>query len=149
MPSIDRADWHLNENFPENLPEENSATHIGMYINWIIDNNLIGEIHTQDSIEGINAVKMKKITGRDFFFDYCDGKFWNDDLNAIGLIFTENYYSSNRYYEDYLSNLDNGGKTIFTIENSLENYEKLKKVIDKRFKTWELKMNKKPWEFWK
>ena len=149
MESIDRADWHLNEDFPENLPEENCGTHVGMYINWVIDSNLIGEIHKEDSSEGIIDVKSKRITGRDFFFDYCDGKFWSDDLNSIGLLFTEDYYSSNKYFEDYATTLDDGSESIFTIENSWENYQKIKIVIDRRFKDWESKRNKKPWEFWK
>ena len=39
MASIDRADWHYGGDYPKELPIENGGTHIGMFINWIIDND--------------------------------------------------------------------------------------------------------------
>mgnify|MGYP001231801160 CR=1 FL=1 len=32
-----------------------------MYLNWIIDTDLIGEFHLTESADGINDVKAKKI----------------------------------------------------------------------------------------
>lgn len=61
MICIDWADWHYGNEYPENLPEENAGTHIGMYLNWIIDTDLIGEFHLTESADGINDVKAKKI----------------------------------------------------------------------------------------
>ena len=60
MASIDRADWHYGGDYPKELPKENAGTHIGMFINWIIDNDLIGTMHLQDSKQGIEDVKTKK-----------------------------------------------------------------------------------------
>ncbi|OXA81073.1 hypothetical protein SAMN05444397_109218 [Flavobacterium aquidurense] len=149
MASIDRIDWHQTEDFPENVPLENGGTHIGMYLNWIIENNLIGEIHLTESASLLEDVKAKKITGRDFLIKCCDGKFWAEDLNEIGLKFTEDYYSSDKYFGDYANNLDSNQDSIYEYENSWENYEKIGFVIDKRFKEWQKKSNKKPWQFWK
>ena len=149
MASIDRIDWHQTEDFPENVPLENGGTHIGMYLNWIIENNLIGEIHLAESASLLENVKAKKITGRDFLIKCCDGKFWAEDLNEIGLKFTEDYYSSDKYFGDYANTLDSNQHSIYEYENSWENYEKIRLVIDKRFKDWQKKNNKKPWQFWK
>ncbi|MCL9807738.1 hypothetical protein NAT51_19640 [Flavobacterium amniphilum] len=149
MASIDRIDWHQTENFPENVTLENGGTHIGMYLNWIIENNLIGEIHLTESASLLENVKAKKITGRDFLIKCCDGKFWAEDLNEIGLKFTEDYYSSDKYFGDYANTLDSNQDSIYEYENSWENYEKIRFVIDKRFKDWQKKNNKKPWQFWK
>ena len=149
MGSIDRADWHYGNDFPENLPEENSGTHIGMYLNWIIDSNLISEFHRRESKTGIEKVKSGKITGRDFLFEYCDGKLWKEELNKIGFEFTESYYTSNQYFEDYAKVLPKELGNIFQVDDNRKNYELLKPILDKRFEKWKTRKNKKFWEFWK
>jgi hypothetical protein len=47
--AIDRADWHYGGDFPAELPDENGGTHIGMYLAWIINNHLEGELHHEDT----------------------------------------------------------------------------------------------------
>ena len=149
MSSIDRVDWHYGNNFPKELPKENGGTHIGLFISWIIESGLIGEIHTNDSSEGIQKVKRKEITGRDFLFEFCDGKLWNEDLNEVGVLFAEDYYSSDQYFNDYANLLAAEKETVYHIENNWENYSKLKKILDVRFKKWNSQRNKKKWQFWK
>ncbi len=149
MSSIDRVDWHYGNDYPLDLPQENAGTHIGMYLNWIIDSGLIGEFHIKESSEGIKRINDGKITGRDFLFEYCDGKFWNEELNQIGIEFTESYYSSNQYFEDYTRILVGDLESIYEVEDSLENYKSIKFNLDSRFKKWNNRKNKKNWEFWK
>jgi len=149
MSTIDRADWHFGNNFPKNIPDENGGTHIGMFLNWIIDTGLIGEIHLKDSEKGIYKVRKRQITGRDFLFDYCDGKFWNEDLNILAIQFTEDYYSSDKYFDDYADALAKSTETIYHVDNNWDNYETIKKILDKRYHKWKVKRNKKSWQFWK
>ncbi len=149
MASIDRADWHYGNGFPENLPEENSGTHIGMYLNWIIDNNLISEFHLTESKDAIEKVKSGEITGRDFLFDYCDGKFWNQELNEIGLKFTESYYATDKYFGDYAKVLAIELDSIYEVKDNRQNYALIKEKLDQRFEKWNSRKNKKFWEFWK
>lgn len=139
MASIDRIDWHQTEDFPKNVPLENGGTHIGMYLNWIIENNLIGEIHLTESTNALEDVKARKITGRDFLIEYCDGKFWEEDLNEIGLEFTKDYYLTDKYFTDYADTLDSNEDSVYEYKNSWDNYGKLKIVIDNRFKDWKNK----------
>lgn len=149
MASIDRADWHYGNDFPENLPEENGGTHIGMYLNWVIDTELIGEFHLAESKDGIEKVKSGEITGRDFLFDYCDRKFWNEDLNEVGIQFTEHYYETNKYFKDYVKILVLESESIYQVEDNRKNYELIKQRLDKRFKKWNTKKYKRFWKFWK
>ncbi len=148
MASIDRADWHYGNEFPKNLPLESSGTHIGMYLNWIIDSELIGQMHIEGNPEAIEKVKAGKMSGRDFFFEYCDGKFWSDDMNELGNEFTEKYYS-NKYFKDYAEILSINVESIYHVENSRYNYEKIKAKIDMRFQKWNNRKNRNFWEFWK
>lgn len=157
MPSIDRADWHYDGEFPEGLPRENGGTHIGMYLNWIIDNDLIGELHLEESIIEIEDVKARKINGRDFLFDYCDEKFCEDDLNEEGLNFTKYYYQDSKnpeegfgqYFEDFEDALTKQYDTIYEVPNTWENYDQVAKRINKAYLKWKKKDNKSSWKFWK
>lgn len=136
MASIGRMDWHYGGDFPKNLPQENGGTHIGMFLTWIIDNDLIGEMPREDSHEALQKVLNRQMTGRDFLIQECDEKFWAEDLNEKGYAFTKYYYESDKYIEDYSEVLAAGVESIYEVENSSDNYNKLKPVIDKRYEEW-------------
>ena len=53
MAKYDDASWHYGGDFPDDLPEENGATHIGMFLNWCIDNDLISEFQIEESGEDV------------------------------------------------------------------------------------------------
>ncbi len=139
--AIDRMDWHYGGDFPEDLPDENGGTHIGMYLAWIINNDLQGELHNEESSESLQDVKSRKITGRDFLIDQCDEKFWEEDLNDEGVTFTEFYYSEN-YFEDYAEVLAENLSSTYHVANTWENYDKIALVIDKRFDDWKKSQSK-------
>jgi hypothetical protein len=157
MSSIDRADWHYGGDFPDDLTEKNAGTHIGMFLNWIIDNNLVGSLHIEDSKEGIFNVKEGKITGTEFFFDYCDEKFWDEDLNEEGLLFTKYYYQNSndpdggygKYIIDYETVLAFQYDTLYHVADTRENYLTISKQIDEVYNKWKQQQNRKPWQFWK
>ena len=136
--SIDRADWHYGGDFPNDLPIENGATHIGMYLTWIIKNNLQSEFLDEEMPEAINDLRKRKISGRDFLLDYCDEKFTEEELSEEGLAFTEDYYSED-YISDYEATLADGLASIYYVENSWENYDKIAPAISKRFNEWKKK----------
>ena len=147
MASIDRADWHYGGDFPKDLPIENGGTHIGMYLTWIINNGLIGQLHIDNSLTEINKVKSREKTGREFLFSECDEKFWEEDLNKEGLEFTNYYYQNSndsekaygQYLTDYLDILGEKVETLYEVANTWENYEKIAKTIDKQYKKWKYK----------
>jgi hypothetical protein len=39
MAKYDDASWHYGGDYPEDLPNENVATHIGMFLQWCIEND--------------------------------------------------------------------------------------------------------------
>lgn len=154
MASIDRADWHYEGDFPEGLPEENGGTHIGMYLSWMILNGKVGELFHQEVSEGIQEVLSRKITGRDFLFEYCDGKFWDICLNEEGLEFTRSYYCDlkgnyGKYLGDYQKILGRNTDSIYEIADSWENYDSLAPGISRQFEKWKSGKTKKGWQFWK
>jgi len=137
--TYDRIDWHSSGNdFPKNLSNEHGGTHIGMFMTWIIQNNLIGEFHLQDSQLSLEKVKNREMTGLEFLIKECDSKFWDEDLNDEGNKFAKYYYADQQYgdyiidYEKTFSKYDN----LYQVEDTWSNYDKIKSVIDKRFREW-------------
>ncbi len=145
--AYDRADWHYGGDYPEGLPLENAGTHIGLFLAWIIKNNLEGEFHQKESCENLIKVRNEEISGRDFLIDMCDEKFWEEDLSEEGQSFTNHYYESDLYLNDYDSALSSNLETLYHVENSWDNYHKLAPLISAAYDKW--KKPKKFWQFWK
>ncbi|WP_422929084.1 hypothetical protein [Singulisphaera sp. PoT] len=140
--SIDRADWHFNGDFPSDLPQENGGTHIGMFLAWIILNGFQGESHKEDFPQELEAVRAREMTGREFLFKVCDGKFWEEDLNEEGKAFAAAYYSGEggegygAYIQDYERLLTAGLPSIYHVEDTWSNYDIIAPVISRRHAEW-------------
>lgn len=140
--AIDRADWHSGGDFPTGLPPENGGTHIGMFLTWIILTGLQGELHDEESPDELEAVRARQMTGRDFLFKACDGKFWREDLSDEGNAFADSYYSGEggkgygAYIEDYERVLAAGLPSTYHVEDTWANYEVLAPVLDTRYAEW-------------
>jgi len=147
--AYDRADWHYGGDFPPELPIENGGTHIWMFIAWAITNKLEGQLLIEETPKELEAVRARKMTGREFLFEVCDEKFWEDDLNEEGNAFAKFYYETDKYIQDYAEVLSAGLPTLYHVADTWENYEKLAKVIDKRFMSWKKGLTKAWWQIWK
>ncbi len=148
--AYDRMDWHYRtEDFPKELKKEASGTHIGYFLAWAINNDLAGELHANESQESISNVKSRQMTGTEFLQKECDEKFLEEDLNSIGNEFAKYYYESNIYFRDYESALAGDLPTLYHVEDSWENYDRLAKLIGKQFIKWRSAKTKKWWQFWR
>ena len=136
--AIDRMDWHYGGDFPDDLQEENGGTHIGIFLAWVINNDLVGELHVKESPQALEDVKNRRMTGRDFLINECDAKFWEEELDQEGLDFTESYYSED-YFDDYTEVLAEDLPTIYHVEDTWANYERMSALIDRRFAEWKRK----------
>lgn len=134
--AYDRVDWHSEGDYPDDLPLENGGTHIGMFLAWIINHHLEGEIHHDKSSDALVRVRSRQMTGREFLTNECDDKFWKADLCEEGNAFAKWYYESEKYFEDYESILCNRLPSIYYIEDTWDNYDRLAKIIDSRFAEW-------------
>ena len=148
----DDASWHYEGDYPSDLTEIHASTHIGMFVQWCIENDLISTFLQQEFPHGIEQVKSNTLTGAAFLHHHCDGKFTDEDLNALGNAFAADYYNESdfgedvaNYIDDYLDvfdeNAENKGwvyETLYHIEDTPANYQLLKPVIDERFQQWKL-----------
>ena len=147
--ALDRIDWHSGaENFPAELPNEAGGVHIGMFLSWIINNDLISDEHINESSESLALVKQRKMTGAEFLIEECDEKFWETDLNNEGLAFAQAYYETDDYFEDYEAALSSNEPTLYHVKDSWSNYQKLAPLITSAFKNWKKPERPKWWKFW-
>ncbi|MCT3735613.1 hypothetical protein HZQ27_05180 [Elizabethkingia anophelis] len=140
--TYDRIDWHSEgDGFPKNISSDNGGTHIGMFSTWIIQNDLIGELHREESQESIEKVKNREMTGRDFLIKECDSKLWDEDLNEKGNRFAKYYFADNNGYKQYIIDYENlflDYDNLYEIEDTWENYDRIRPVLDKRYLEWDL-----------
>ena len=121
-----------------------------MFICWLIDNDLLDDEFFTDSLEDIKKVKNRVLTGAQFYEIWMDGVFAIEEVSVIGNRFALNYFDfdTGKYVSDYENTLAKQLPTLFHVQDSWENYEKIKKVIDIRFTEWNnIPIEKKPW--WK
>ena len=109
----DKADWHWDST--EKLYKENyniegdlsrdqveevwllASNHIGLFLRWIIENNLEGEEANEEICQ---KVRNGDITGAEYLMKELDGKFLEEDVKEEVLPFVKEYYDK-KYYKDY------------------------------------------------
>ncbi|MFZ6748853.1 hypothetical protein [Undibacterium sp. Ren11W] len=146
MTKLDDTSWHLSsEEFSEDLPEENSATHIGMFVAWAIHNDLWGEIPGGDWAGPMQQVRKHEISGSRFVLEQCDGKLFSEMLNEKGALFAGWYYD--HYTKDYQCTLAQDLESDYHVSDTRENYERMAGVLSAKYKKFTLR--RKPWwKFW-
>lgn len=131
----DAAAFHLGSPAfsTSRLNPENSGTHIGMYLAWIIISRLESFALRQAAATAVEEVRGKQLTGREFLFAHCDGKLTSDALNKEAQAFTESYYVD-EYLEDFDQVLVSKANGTYTVVDSWANYDRIAVVIDRRLR---------------
>jgi hypothetical protein len=152
--AYDRADFdYSTENSP--LPSGHAATHIGMFLAWIVANGLENDYHRAHSAPLLERLRRREITGRQFFEAACREQFSERELNVEGNAFAEFYYRDSAgqrgpYFADYKTLLANSLPSFWHVADTWENYDRLAPVISQRFENWKNPPPKKRWwQFWK
>ncbi|MFR6018944.1 MAG: hypothetical protein ACLUG9_15465 [Paraclostridium sordellii] len=145
---IDSMDWHYRDNYPDNLDKLHAATHIGIFLGWIIENNLESEFLKNILKEDIEKFKKRKITGRQIFLNKCNRVLDDKFIDKKALEFTLGYYLSSR--EDYCQYIADYNEVFkgynlnssYEVEDIWENYYKMFSMIDKRYNYYKNEINK-------
>lgn len=150
MAYYDRADWHYGGDYPPDLPPENGGIHIGLFLAWAIHRGLQGEFHDAESATTLEAVRQRRMTGREFLFQECDEKFGAEQLNHEGNQFAHSYYAPDGgYMADYYATLGKGLPSLYHVADTWANFDLLALVIDKRYQTWKTKGNRRWFQLWR
>lgn len=137
MANIDRADWHYQGQFPRDLPPESAATHIGMYLTWLIFNDLISKYGLRLFAERLEELRNRRITGRDLVLNELDEKLFDRLLTKTGRAFTEDYYSGQSYLVDYEACLAQDLPSLYHVSDTWTNFDRLAPLISARYVRWQ------------
>jgi hypothetical protein len=131
----DNARNHFLGNFPESLPIEQAYVHIGMYLGWIIENELYSDFF-EDEAEHQMYRFMRRELSCTILSEIWDGYLGYELFNKDGNMFTYYYYAGGIYKKDYEKTLVNGLPSIYHVKDTWENYALMKDQITKRFNDW-------------
>lgn len=132
---VDDAHTHFMHNFPEHLSIEHAYTHIGMFLGWIIDRDLYCEAFEEEY--GLQILRFKN---RDIhcivLAELFDGVLSDEQLCSEALRFCRDYYVSGRYMQDFADTLAGDHPTVYDVADTLENYDQMCAVLDRRWAEW-------------
>ncbi len=129
----DDAAWHSDGNFPEGVPAENSATHVGMFLGWAVLRDLVGDTHrtNEESAFDLERIRNRHFRPRDYVLNWCDGKLTEDDLNEEGNAFASAYYQ-----ESYLADWAELFPDNYRVDDSWQNFDRVIAILDWRYDAW-------------
>jgi hypothetical protein len=133
----DKAEYHYGGDYPEDLTGEQAFVHTGMYLGWIIDHDLYSEEFASECPDLIKQFKAGQITGARVY-EWWDGCLSDDMLNEEGNAFSQFYFDfeQGQFLADYDELLAGDLPSLYHVEDSQENYDKLKARINQRYEAW-------------
>lgn len=88
----DKAKWHFSGDFPKDLDDFQGYVHTGMFLGWLIDNDLVSHQFKEDFEEEINKFKNRELTGSQIF-ERCDGVLTLEEMSDVGNRFALPYFN--------------------------------------------------------
>jgi hypothetical protein len=131
----DDAEYFFLNFETDDLENEASATHIGMFMAWMILHEMVSDRHREEDADAIAKVKAREMTGAQFVIDALDCKLLDDDFSDLGNAFAASYYETD-YYRDYMEamGVDNETADDFCrVADTWANFAKIARVLDLRF----------------
>ena len=139
MVTYDKGKYHTDEVEELGLPYTNRSTHIIFYLRWLVESHLVNDSFNasiQMTREQFLAEYAKSHAQFSLFLDEILSA---DILSDEGNQFTNSYYHANsgaNYQNDYRNILVGDLESIYMIDYSKENYERLKQILDQQFANW-------------
>ncbi|MGE7875072.1 hypothetical protein [Bacillus paramycoides] len=139
----DKAKYYFDD-LPEDLPNEQAYVHTGMFLGWIIENNLFSKEFEEKSKDDINRFKLRQITGTQIYMKW-GGVFADDMLNDGGNQFAMYYFNTDnrwKYMNDYMDVFVDARETLYHVQDTWENYFELKEEINYSYIFWKNNIQK-------
>ncbi len=135
----DDASWHYGGDFPADLPQAAGATHIGLFLSWMLLNGHGSDLRAA----GMDQLRLRAQTPGAWFLDNCDEKLAAEDLSEEGNRFAAVYYlhdeeqvedGSPSYLLDYMGRFPEHG--AYQVPDNWESYDRLAPILAHRFALW-------------
>src|SRR5688572_15986580 len=143
MDVYDKAKWHYEGDFPEDLDDFQGYVHTGMFLGWLIDQDLVSNRFKKEYPEQIKLFKQRELTGAQVYQQALDGILMLEDISEIGNRFGIYYFNmdNGEYLMDYENMLGTNLPSLYHVPDTWENYFKLKELLDSKFEEWQKLIN--------
>lgn len=131
----DLAKNHFLGDYPASLPIERAYLHIGIYLGWVIDRDLYSEYFEDEASTEIFRFKNRELSCT-VLAEIWDGSLSYELFSSEGNMFTSYYYAGGLYRSDYHNVLVKGIPSIYHVEDTWPNYDKMIERISLRFDDW-------------
>ena len=131
----DSAKSHFLGNFPSTLPIEQAYVHIGMYLGWIVENNLYSDLFFDESETQIYRFLRKEINYT-ILSELWDGYLGPELFSKEGNLFTYYYYGGGLYKRDYEQFLTKDLPSLYHVKDTWDNFDTISGVISARHSSW-------------
>ncbi|WP_306252912.1 hypothetical protein [Parvularcula sp. IMCC14364] len=133
---FDKAEYHYDGDYPEDLPIENAFTHTGFYLTWLAENDLLSDETTTYHRDRIVQLSKRNISPVKLY-EVGDGSLIGEILSVQGCKFSIGYFEfeTGSYLQDYVATFPDL-PSVYHVEPTWENYDKIKPVIDQRYREW-------------
>jgi len=135
MVVYDKAKWHFGGDFPADLPIKQGYVHTGMFLTWVIRNDLYSDEFAREEEDSIRLVKTRLELATNLYKDAFDGVFDSDMLNEAGNKFAAAYYEG-KFVKDYEAAVAVDLPSTYHVPDTWDTYDRLEPIIDARFQEW-------------
>lgn len=137
----DKASQHfMSGGFPDQLPIDQAYVHIGMYLGWIVSNNLYSDFFEEECDTQIYRFKHKEISPA-MLSEIWGGSLGSNLFTDEGNMFTYYYYGGGLYKRDYEKLLAAQLPSIYHVKDSWENFDMVSKKITEQYQRWKSELS--------
>jgi len=143
----DKAAWHFDGDYPDDLDESIAYTHAGFYLGWLILQRLVSDEFVSDFASEITRFRDRAISAP-ALFQAIDGVLSDNMLNDEGNRFSSEYFDfeNGDYLSDYESLLADQLQSLYHAEDSWENFDIISRRLDERLKQWRRRSRHRWWK---
>lgn len=133
--TYDDTEWHIEDDFPDDLDARAAHTHIGMFLAWAVERNLESELLRATSGPQLDQLRTGVLKGSDVLARCCDSMLTNYQFSDLGNAFAQDYYEEH-YLDDYVDLSDDSLPSIYHEPDTVEKYVQVRDLLDARFSKW-------------
>jgi hypothetical protein len=136
----DDAAWHYDGDFPDGLPAAAGATHIGMFLAWMLLNGHGGARHAGAD----EPLRRRSATPGAWFLANCAERLTDADLSDEGNRFAQAYYLFDEdraddgepsFLPDYAKSFPDAA-FAYSVADDWATYDRLAPILAHRFAMW-------------
>ncbi len=135
--AYDKGKYHDPSIEELGLPEEHAVNHTISFVRWLIEGAMLSDWWMKEVGEDIGKYRAGELSLHELYesWDRC---LISDMLSKEGNAFASAYFDfeKGQYIHDYIALLQGDLPTELHVKYSEDVYQKLKPVIDERYKSW-------------